>query len=520
MTYMEYGMWEILDVLRRHHRGDSNVKISNSTKRSRNTVKRYLKTATSLGWVQTEEPNEAIASRVLQHLRPGPPQNKPGNTEKILRPHHERINQWLFPPDGKRGLKLTKVQQLLKDEGISVHYDALIRFVRKHCDFGKAKVTVRMAETKPGEIAEVDFGRLGPVYDNPSGKNKIAHALLVTLPYSRHQYVHISFFQKLPDLIRALEDAWFFFGGTTLKLIIDNMKCAVTKADRYDPIFSRTFNEYADYRGITIDPAIVRHPTGKPHVERNVQYVRENFFRGRDWLNIEEVQREVIKWCLEIAGTRKHGTTLKYPLREFEDVEKATLLPLVKDRYDPPDWAECKVHPDHHIQFHKAFYSVPTQYVGKLVSVRGDKSLVRIYSNGEQIKLHQTVQAGKRATDFDDYPKNQSAYAGRDPNYMIANAMRLGPEIGIFMKRFLSGTCPWSRLRQAQKLLRLANLCGAKKLNDACERGNAFQIENVKQIENILRRGLESQTNSPIEAKIIPFKPQYLRPEGSFSATR
>jgi len=50
---MEHGMWEIIDVLRRHHRGDSNVKIAKATNRGRNTVKRYLKTAKSLGWLQT-----------------------------------------------------------------------------------------------------------------------------------------------------------------------------------------------------------------------------------------------------------------------------------------------------------------------------------------------------------------------------------------------------------------------------------------------------------------------------------
>ena len=211
MTYMEHGMWEILDVLRRYYRGESKVKISNSTKRGRNTVKRYIHTAEGLGWLQSEEPTETIASAVLQLLRPGRPQNRPGDIEIKLKPHQKRILEWLSPADGKRGLKLTKVHQLLERDGIFVRYEALSRFAKKHCDFRQAKVTVRMAETEPGEIAEVDFGKLGPVYDNLTGKNKIAHALLVTLPYSRHQYVHISFFQKLPDLICALENAWFFF---------------------------------------------------------------------------------------------------------------------------------------------------------------------------------------------------------------------------------------------------------------------------------------------------------------------
>ena len=89
------------------------------------------------------------------------------------------------------------------------------------------------------------------------------------------------------------------------------MKLAITKADVYDPVFERTFEEYASYRGFTIDAARVRHPTGKPRVERNVSYVRDNFFRGEAWLNLEHVQREAVRWCLQTAGLRIHGTTRK-----------------------------------------------------------------------------------------------------------------------------------------------------------------------------------------------------------------
>ena len=99
----------------------------------------------------------------------------------------------------------------------------------------------------------------------------------MTLGYSRHQYVHVTFSQKIPDLIEGLEDAWTFFGGCVGRVVVDNLKPAVTKADRYDPIFARTFEDYARYRGFVIDPAPPYMPTGKPIVERAVPYVHENF---------------------------------------------------------------------------------------------------------------------------------------------------------------------------------------------------------------------------------------------------
>jgi hypothetical protein len=62
-----------------------------------------------------------------------------------------------------------------------------------------------------------------------------------------------------------------------------------------------------------------------------------------------------------------HGTTHERPLAVFETTEKPALQPLVRERFDPPEWAEARVHPDHHVQSCKALYSVPTRHVGKRV---------------------------------------------------------------------------------------------------------------------------------------------------------
>jgi transposase len=155
---------------------------------------------------------------------------------------------------------------------------------------------VRVADVEPGELAEVDFGRLGLVIDPETGRRRVLHALIVTLVYSRHQYVHVTFSQKLPDLIEGLEDPWEYFGGVAARVVLDNLRAAVSKPDRYDPTFQCTFEEYARHRGIVIDGAVVRHATGKPHVERQVQYVRQSFFRGEHWHDIAHVQREAIRW--------------------------------------------------------------------------------------------------------------------------------------------------------------------------------------------------------------------------------
>ena len=524
MAYREVGMWEILDVLRRIGRGESKSVVARATGHRRKTVRRYVVAAVELGWkVGSEEPTEELAVGVFQKLRPVSEENKLGEVERLLLPHRARIKAWLTPEKGstKRGLRLTKVHQLLEREGVDVAYSSLHRFAVKHCGFSDCRrFTVRIAESDPGEVAEVDFGRLGLVWDPEKGRNRVAHALIVTLVHSRHQYVHVAHSQRLQDLIDGVEDAWAFFGGVTRRLVIDNLRAAVTKSDIYDPVFERIFNEYATYRGFVIDAARVGHPKDKPRVERNVQFVRENFFRGENWLDISDTQRGAVRWCLKGAGMRIHGTTRKRPLAIFENVEQATLLPLEKERFDPPFWGKYKVHPDHHVSFQKAFYSVPTRYVGKTVWVRGDSKLVRIYVGGELVKTHQKQAPGGRSTDYDDYPKELAPYAMRDPDRLIREAKRRGKHVGEFTEALLSGSFPWAKLRQAQKLQRLGQKYSFRRVDQACRRALAFDLINVRRVEQIIRGDLD-RIDLPDEHRsekpVIQFPLRFERAAHSFS---
>ena len=457
MAYREIGMWEILEVLRRVARGERQRAIQRVTGHSRSTIRRWLRVARGLGWEPGQgEPDEPLAVAVAKRLRPVRDELSSGESQARLLPHREQIRAWLEPEDARRGLRLSKIQQLLARQGVDVPYSSLHRFAVQHCGFAdRRRLTVRRAETAPGELAEVDFGRLGLVWDPEAERRRVHHALIVTLVHSRHQYVYVTPSQKIPDLIAGLEEAWAFLGGVTTRVVLDNLKAAVTKADRYDPVFQRTFAEYARYRGFVIDAAVPRQATGKPVVERNVQYLRESFFRGETWLDRDHVQREAIRWCVEVAGQRTHGTTRRRPLVVFENEEKPTLRPLEAERFDPPVWAEAKVHPDRHIQFDKALYSVPTRHVGKQVWVRGDTKLVRIYVAGECVKTHERVREGHRSTDYSDYPEELAPYARRDPDALIREGHRQGAHIGQFLEKLLAGDFPWAKLRQGQKLLRL-----------------------------------------------------------------
>jgi hypothetical protein len=218
---------------------------------------------------------------------------------------------------------------------------------------------------------------------------------------------------------------------------------------------------------------------------------------------------------------RVHGTTRKQPLVAFEQEEKQTLHPLQGERFDTPQWAELKVHPDHHIRFLKALYSVPTRYLGKKVTVRGDRSLVRIYFKGKLIKTHSAVPAGRRETDYEDFPTHLEPYARRDPDRMIRQARKAGTQTGRFMQRLLEGSFPWCKLRQAQKLMRMVGKHGNERIEAACGRALAFDLINVKRVESMVIKGwvhdAYDKTDSEEQGELVPMPARFLRPADSFS---
>jgi transposase len=515
MPYREVRVVDCQEVLRRWLAGDGFRPIARATGLDRKTVRKFVTVALGLGLTRGDPwPDEKVVAAFVTATKHPRSPARPGDTEKVLLGLRDQIQQWL-----EQGLLLTKAHELLAREGTQVPYGSLYRFARKWCDFGKkSSLTVRKLDGRPGEFAEVDFGRLGYLQDLGSSKPRLVYAFIMVLGYSRLSCVVPVFRQDLKTVITAFEEAFQFFGGCPVRIVIDSMKACLDQADPYVPKFNRTFLEYAAFRGFLPDPARPYHPKDKPAVERHVRFVRERFFRGESFIDLEDVRRRALHWCRDIAGRRIHGTTRCVPVEVFEAEEKPALIPLRPERFVIPKWETCTVHPDHHIHFDYAMYSVPTEYVGKKVDVRSDGAIVRIYFGGEVIKTHSQQPKGGRSTDYDDYPKDRAPYAMRYPDFYRKKALGIGPSVGAFADRLLEGEFPWSRLRQAQKLLRLAERYGSQRINVACQRALSFDLIDVYRLERILQLALEKETIADGGPYLPPMQQnlRFLRPSDHF----
>ena len=177
---------------------------------------------------------------------------------------------------------------IISRDGIVISESSFLRFVKSHFSHLAKNITVRLPETEPGQYGQVDFGRLGKLYDEVTKRIRIAWAFIVTLAFSRHMFVLITFKQDTRAVIQGCELAWEYFEGIPEILIFDNLSPVVDKAGRYNPRINKTFMEYAQVRGFIVDPTNLGHARGKPIVENNVAYVKGNFFAGETFISRDD----------------------------------------------------------------------------------------------------------------------------------------------------------------------------------------------------------------------------------------
>ena len=133
----------------------------------------------------------------------------------------------------------------------------------------RAEAVAIPVETAPGQVAQVDFGDVGKLYDQRSGVLRRAYVFVMVLGYSRHMYAQIVFDQSTETWIRLHAEAFEYFGGVPAVIVPDNLKAAVIRAafaiDEKSGL-NRSYRELACYYGFKVDPTPPYTPEHKDYV--------------------------------------------------------------------------------------------------------------------------------------------------------------------------------------------------------------------------------------------------------------
>jgi hypothetical protein len=201
MAFREVPVYEIREVLRLRLGGEGYRSIARLTGVDRKTVRRYVEAAEAAGVVRdggVEQLTDAVLGVVCGVVRPARPGGHGAAWESLV-PHEELIRGWV-----KQDLRITKMVELLARRRVAVPYRTLHRFAVERCGFSPGRgVTVRVADGEPGGECQVDFGRMGLIFDPVAGRRRVVWALIFTAVFSRHSFVWLSFQQRLVDVIEG-----------------------------------------------------------------------------------------------------------------------------------------------------------------------------------------------------------------------------------------------------------------------------------------------------------------------------
>jgi Integrase core domain len=490
MAFREVWVTQVREVLRAWLGGAGKRPAARRAGVDVKTAARYIRAAQAAGLARDGDESQLtdeLLGVVVAAVRPARPAGH-GPSWEALVPVKTEITAWV-----KDGLTLVKIGEFLERRGTAVPYRTLARFAAAECGYpsSRQQVTVPVADGKPGEEVQIDFGYLGMIADGD--RRRRLHALVFTAVLSRYCFVYLTFSQTTAAVIAGCEAAWGFFGGMFTVLIADNLKPVVDKADRLEPRWNREWLEYAQARGLVCDPARIRSPQDKGRVENGVKFVQVSFFAGEQFAGIADAQHRAEDWCRNRAGMRVHGTTRRRPAEVFAQLEAPVLLPAPDEPYRVPAWSEAKVQRDFHIRAQNAFYSVPYRLAGQQVTVRADGTLVKIYHRGQVIRTHPQQPAGGRATDAADFPPGTDVYARRDVDKLAKMAAARGEAIGIYAARILDTPLPWTRMRAVYALIGLARTYGSDPVEQACAAALELDVISVAKIKSIVEKGTGTQ---------------------------
>jgi transposase len=254
-------------ILELHRQGVTVSAIARRIGLDRKTVRRYI-------------------ARGLEPPVYGPRKPRTTQLQQFERYLRERIAA--FPQ-----LTGRRLHRELRDLGYTGGYTILTEFLRDIRPVAGPEFEVRF-ETPPGRQAQVDFAHFRTVFTDEPGTERIIWLFSLVLGHSRMLWGRFVLHQDLPTLLRCHAAAFEAFGGVPEQVLYDRMR---TVFNREDPdsghiVVNRTLLEFARHYGYLPKACRPYRAKTKGKVERPFRYIREDFFVGRSFRNLEDLNTQ------------------------------------------------------------------------------------------------------------------------------------------------------------------------------------------------------------------------------------
>ncbi|MBC2703512.1 IS21 family transposase [Desulfobacula sp.] len=393
-----------------------------------------------------------------------------------LDPYRELIKEMMtqYPK-----VKAPVVLRRIHDKG----FDGEITIVRdylKHLRHNVYKEAFIRFESGPGQQIQIDWGHFGSLaYGNSSRK---LYALAVIESHSRMLYVVFTHSQKQEALHQSLVEAFNYFGGTPKEIVVDNMLTAVTERVGSMVRFNESFLNFLRQFSITPVACNIRAPHEKGKVESSIKYLRYNFWPLRTFIDLDDVNHQVLAWLDTSANQRQHQTTGERPAHRFV---KDALRPLIDPLPDFRETETLKVYKDFGIRFDTNVYTVPPRLVGKSITLKADARTLSVYYKEKLVASHLRNWEKRKRIDLPSHSEQvrklrKKVFMGKQ----MMVFMSLGQEAVDYLEKLAYASQPLKKT--VDRLLILNDDYGTSSLIYALKKALTHKLYGFAYIQNIL----------------------------------
>ena len=494
------SMYRVREVLRLSAAGLSVRQVAAGAKLSIGAVSKYLNAArgAGIGWPLPTEWDDAELERRLHGETAARP-------SKLVMPVCAAIHQEL-----KRHRHVTL--QLLWEEYRERHGAAAYSYSEYCTHYRRWKRTSARSMRQRhvgGEKLFVDYAGSTVTIHGPTVElSSQASVFVAVWGASNLTYAEATRTQTLPDWLGSHVRALTAFGGAPAILVPDNPKVGVTKADRYEPMLQRSYEELARHYGAVVIPARPYKPRDKPKVEQGVLLVSRWVLarlRHRRFYSLEELNGAIAVLLIDL-NTRSFKKLPGNRRSAFDALDRPAMKPLPAVPYEYALWKAATVGIDYHIDIERHYYSVPHALVGETVEARYSAATVECYYRARRVAVHgRSYQVGAHTTLPEHMPKAHRAHAEWSPSRLIHWAGTVGPNTQAVVEYQLTHKPhPEQGYRACLGVMALAKEYGPERLEAAAARAVAIGSPTRSSVKSILQRRLDRGGTTTTDEQTVP----------------
>jgi len=271
-------------------------------------------------------------------------------------------------------------------------YTALTDLLREIRPVAALPFEVRF-ETPPGRQAQVDFAHFRTVFTDEPGAERVVWLFSLVLGHSRMLWGRFVPQQDLQTLLRCHAAAFEALGGAPVEILYDRMRTVFVHEDpdAGHIVYNRTLIEFARHYGYLPKACQAYRAKTKGKVERPFRYIREDFFLGRSFRSLGDLNEQFRQWLDEVANSRTHATTRRVVAEHFAE-ERPSLQPLPVGPFQAVLRLERRITRDGMVSVDGNLYSVPNTTRRRPVEVHSMAHEVRILEEGRVVAVHPVLE--------------------------------------------------------------------------------------------------------------------------------